>query len=43
MSKEKQQGDSLFGMLTQVNEHNETYGTTYNLVEIDKKEFNKFR
>ena len=41
MTQKKKQGDNLFGLLVQINEHNETYGTTYNLVELDKKEFER--
>ncbi len=43
MSKEKIQGDKLFGILIQINDHNKMYGTTYNLAELDRKEFDEFQ
>ena len=41
MTKEKKQGDNLFNILRLVKEHNDEYGTTLNLVEIDKEEYDK--
>ena len=42
MTKEKKQGDKLFNLLVQIVEHNKKYNTTYNLVQLDRKEYNKY-
>jgi len=42
MTSKKQQGDNLFNLCRLINEHNKKYDTTYNIVEIDRKEFDKF-